>query len=109
MWWLILLGIYFVGACIANFATHGQEAKMWRKRNAKKISNVFFYTGIALVGIAAFAVISYILGFIWYYFCGGFLLFADIGMSFLGKIALGAMTLFFLAFLISGVIYIFKR
>lgn len=106
---LIIFAVYLLAAFILIFTTHAQDAGMCKSRRAKKMSNILFYIGMSLGGLVLFAIASYIFGFIWYYFCGGGLLFMDLGGGWFDKLLLGAGTLLCFGFLLSGIVFIFKK
>lgn len=105
-----VLLIWFATGFVALFVMlllHGEDAKMWRRNN--KVAKCIKYILFSLLGLGGFAIVSYIFGYIWYYFCGGGLLFIDLGGGWVEKLLLGATSLFCLAFLLSGIVLIFKK
>lgn len=110
IWKFILLGWFVIGFLswiILSPPVGYQDSEQARlsKRKRRKAENVITWIAIGYGAL----MLLFALGCIWYYFCGGVFVFADIGLSFGGKIVMGITTLLLLGFLIAGIIVIFKR
>lgn len=103
---IVMFTWIFTSLAVALFI-HGEDAKMWRR--GSKVAKGIKYILFSLAGLVVFGIASYIFGFIWYYFCGGGLLFMDLGGGWFDKLLLGAGTLLCFGFLLSGIVIIFKK
>lgn len=68
----------------------------------KKIAKTVTYCMIGIIGLGLLVLVLYAIGWIWYFFCGGFLIFED--QSFWDKVLCGLMSLVFLGFLLGFVL-----
>lgn len=96
MGWIIFIGWLFCGLLMNIFCREYEEAQKSGERN--KVAEIGFWT-ILWIGIASLAALLLAgLGWIWYYFCCGFLVFEE--PSFLWKIIWGLTSLIPLGFVI---------
>lgn len=99
MGWLIFIGFMFYGLFMRVFATAYEDSG-----GKDKVAKIGFWTFL-WIGIAALAILLLAgLGWIWYYFCCGFLVFEE--PSFWWKVIWGLTSLIPLGFFI-GFIGIF--
>ena len=71
----------------------------------KKIAKIVMYFIMGLIGLGFLVLVLYAIGWIWYFFCGGFLVFED--QPFWDKVVCGLMSLVFLGFLFGFVMVCF--
>lgn len=71
----------------------------------KKIAKIVMYCIIGLIGLGVLVLVLYAIGWIWYFFCGGFLVFED--QPFWNKVVYGFMSLIPLGFLFGFVMICF--
>lgn len=98
--------------CIGGLASiaMNQHDKLESQSADKKICTRYEIAGTALITMAGIIVVIPIIaliGFIWYFFCSGFLIFED--TSFWEKVFYGILSLLFLVFLIGSVALFFKK
>lgn len=100
MGWVIFI-VWIVLAIFANiFVSMEENAETEQEKKSGRIGwHICMWIGISALGIG----LLYLLGWIWYYFCCGFLVFEE--PSFFWKIIWGAFTLIPLGFII-GIIAI---
>lgn len=71
----------------------------------KKIAKVVMYCIMGLIGLGVLVLVLYAIGWIWYFFCGGFLVFED--QPFWDKVVCGFISLILLGFLFGFVMVCF--
>lgn len=108
MWWLIIIAFYAVGITtrvLSNkqdqMVKEGVSEDDPKKRRINRAFNISLGTLIVIVCIPIF----YVLGWLWYFFCGGFLMWVD--DAWYMKIVYGFMSLIFLSILIGVIAIIF--
>lgn len=103
MGWIYLV-IWFVCASAYHILdAAGKDLPEGSK--SKKANTIAKYTTVGILGLALVSIILYVLGWIWYYFCGGFLLFED--QPFLDKIICGIISLALMIFVFGAIAIIF--
>lgn len=63
----------------------------------QKIARIVTYIIIGLIGLGIVILVLYVIGLIWYFFCGGFLVFED--QPFWDRVVCGLISLVLLGFL----------
>lgn len=100
MGWIIFAVWMLIGILVNIFVSMEKNAKTESERKTGFIGwNICMWIGIILLGIG----LLYVLGWVWYYFCCGFLVMKE--PSFIWKIIWGAFSLIPLGFII-GIIAI---
>lgn len=95
MGWIIFAVWMILGIVINIFISIEKNAQSKKeKRQAKRVWSVCMWILIVLIGLG----LLYLLGWIWYYFCCGFLVFEE--PSFIWKIIWGLFSLVPLGFII---------
>lgn len=99
---------FFVGYLIAGFLFHLTYAIYKSGCKTLMVSTIAKYLAIGiacLIGLGVVVCILYVLGWIWYYFCGGFLVLDDYGplagqTPFWDRVLYGLLSLLPLGFII---------
>ena len=71
----------------------------------KKIAKIVMYCAIGIIGLGLLILILYVIGWVWYFFCGGFLVFED--CPFWDKVIYGLISLVLLGFFFGFVMVCF--
>lgn len=92
MGWIIFVGYLF---CAVMFNIFYQIEKSSTKGSKEqKSATIVMYCFAGLIGLGLIILAMYVIGWIWYFFCGGFLIFED--QPFWDKVVYGLMSLVFL-------------
>lgn len=95
MGWIIFVGYLF---CVVMYNIFYQIEKSSTKGSKEqKTATIVMYCFAGLIGLGFLILAMYVIGWIWYFFCGGFLIFED--QPFWDKVVYGLMSLVFLGFI----------
>ena len=94
MGWIIFAAYIFCGIMYNIFNQVEKTSEKGSKE--QKIAKVIMYGSVGIIGLGVIILALYAIGWIWYFFCGGFLLFED--QPFWDKVVCGLMSLVFLGF-----------
>lgn len=100
MGWLIFAAYLFCGIMCHLFNQIEQSAP--EGSLGKKIAKIVMYSVMGIIGLGVVILALYAIGWIWYFFCGGFLIFED--QPFWDKVVYGLMSLIFLGLLFGFVL-----
>lgn len=95
MGWIIFVGYLFCGVMYHIF--YQIEKSSTKGSKEQKIATIVMYCFAGLIGLGLIILAMYAIGWIWYFFCGGFLIFED--QPFWDKVVYGLMSLVFLGFI----------
>lgn len=95
-WFGIVFTILIISGFIAMLTSVSTEPPTPGNKNAREPLVFWIFLGIALA--CALVIVLYILGWLWYYFCCGFLLFES--STFWDKVVAGFVSLILFAFLL---------
>lgn len=95
MGWIIFIGYLFCGIMCNIFLQMEKSSPKGSKE--QKIATTLMYCFAGLIGLGLLILVMYAIGWIWYFFCGGFLIFED--QPFWDKVICGLMSLIFLGFI----------
>lgn len=100
MGWLIFAAYLF---CSMMYNLFNQIEKSAPEGSLeKKIAKTVMYSVMGIVGLGVMILALYAIGWIWYFFCGGFLIFED--QPFWDKVVYGLMSLILLGLLFGFVL-----
>ena len=94
MGWIIFI-IYLVCGAFFNLFYKLSE-KHPKGSKEKKMCSIIAYVFLGVIVLMVACLIFYAIGWVWYYFCGGFLIFED--QSFLDKVFCGFLSIVLLTF-----------
>lgn len=100
MGWLIFVAYLFCGIMCHLFNQAEQSAPEGSLE--KKIAKIAMHSLIGIIGLGVVILALYAIGWIWYFFCGGFLIFED--QPFWDKVVYGLMSLILLGLLLGFVL-----
>lgn len=99
MFWYFLI-IWFVCGVVFNFFDRvGRDYP--KGCRTRKWSDIIKYTAVGVLGLSLLALLLFLIGCIWYFFCGGFLLFED--QSFWDKVICGAISVVMFIIVLGGI------
>lgn len=98
MW--IFLVIWFVCAIMYHIFNAAEEENPEGSKT-RKACCITKWTFVGILGLSLVCLILYVLGWIWYFFCGGFLLFED--QPFLDKVFCGFLSVALLILVFGGI------
>lgn len=100
MGWLIFAAYLFCGIMCHLFNQTEQSAPEGSLE--KKIAKIGMYSVMGIIGLGVVILVLYAIGWIWYFFCGGFLIFED--QPLWDKVVYGLMSLILLGLLFGFVL-----
>ena len=99
MGWIIFI-IYLVCALL-YFVYDKASEEFPEGSKEKKMYTIYKYIPVFIIGIITVCFILYAIGWVWYYICGGFLIFED--QPFWDKVFCGFLSVALLVFVFGGI------